>query len=180
MHKNTLCAPWEFVVKQSHIELFFVYLEKNLHLECTNILMSTLFEKICVHLTRISECSTSVHTNAAQSSPALCVIEEDVDHGTLHILQFVPVCPHSHVEKQSNKGIPDIVQGQVKVTVATSLANIEERPGRDKEDTVHLCLLVNALERLAVDNLSSFEVSVANVEPGEQCDCPLLDRDWSG
>ena len=108
----------------------------------------------------------------AQSAPALCVIEEDVDHGTLYISQFVAVCPHSHLEKQSETAIPNIVQSQVKVTVATPPTHIEERPGRDKEDTVHACLLVKALERLAVDELSSHEVVVANVEPGEQCDGP--------
>ena len=66
----------------------------------------------------------------AHSAPALCVIEEDVDHGTLYISQFVAVCPHSHLEKQSETAIPNIVQSQVKVTVATPPAHIEERPGR--------------------------------------------------
>ena len=41
----------------------------------------------------------------AQSAPALCVIEEDVDHGTRYISQFVAVCPHSHLEKQSETAI---------------------------------------------------------------------------
>ena len=61
----------------------------------------------------------------AQSAPALCVIEEDVDHGTLYISQFVAVCPHSHLEKQSETAIPNIVQSQVKVTVATPPTHIE-------------------------------------------------------
>ena len=85
-----------------------------------------------------------------QSAPALCVIEEDVDHGTLYISQFVAVCPHSNLEKQSETAIPNIVQRQVKVTVATPPANIEERPGRDKEDTVHPSLLLNAPEMYPV------------------------------
>ncbi len=56
--------------------------------------------------------------------------------------------------------------------MATTPTHIEERPGRDKEDTVHPCLLVNAPERLTVDVLGSQEVSVANFEPAEQRDGP--------
>ena len=61
-----------------------------------------------------------------QSAPALCVIEKDVDHGTLY-MQFVAVCPHSHLEKQSETAIPNIVQRQVKVTVATPPAHPHRR-----------------------------------------------------
>jgi hypothetical protein len=84
-------------------------------------------------------------------------------------LQFVAVYLHGHFEKQSDTAIPNIVQRQVKVTM-TPTAHIEERPWLDKEDTVHQCLFVNAPERLTVDELSSKEVSVANVKPGEQRD----------
>jgi hypothetical protein len=54
--------------------------------------------------------------------------------------------------------------------VAAPSADIVERPGWDKEDTVHPSLAVNALELLAVYELFSQENCVTNVQPREQFD----------
>jgi hypothetical protein len=74
-------------------------------------------------------------------------------------------CLSSHLEEQSDTAVPDIVQSQIKFTMATPPTDIIQRLRRDKEDMVRPCLLVNALERLAVQN---------NAMP------PLFERDWSG
>ena len=71
-------------------------------------------------------------------SPALCVVKIDANQDTLHILQFVAVCPHSHLEKQSDTAKPDIVRRKIKVSVVTPPTCIVQRLGRDREDTVHL------------------------------------------
>jgi hypothetical protein len=110
--------------------------------------------------------------HSGEHSPALCIIEEDINHGTLHVSQLVAVCLHSHLEEQSDPAVPDTVQSQIKFTVATPPTDIIERLRRDKEDMVHPCLLVNALELLAVHELLPLEVSVTNVPPREHCDGP--------
>ena len=56
--------------------------------------------------------------------------------------------------------------------MATPTADIIERPRRDKEDMVHPCLPVNALELFAVHELLPLEVSVTNVQLREQRDGP--------
>ncbi len=89
-------------------------------------------------------------------------------------MQLVAVCLYSHLEEQCDPAVPNTVKSQIKFMVATPPADIIERPRRDKEDMVHPCLLVNlnALERLAVHELLPLEVSVTNVQPGEQCNSP--------
>jgi hypothetical protein len=58
------------------------------------------------------------------------------------------------------------VQSRIKLTVATPPTDIIERQRRDKDDIVHPCLLVNALERLAAHEWLPLEVSATNVQPG--------------
>jgi hypothetical protein len=106
--------------------------------------------------------------HSGERSPALCTIEEDINHGTLHVSQVVAACSHSRLEEQSDPAVPDTVQSQIKFTLATPPADIIERLRRDKEDMIHPCLLVNALEQLAVHELLPLEVGVTNVQPREQ------------
>ncbi len=94
-------------------------------------------------------------------------------HDDIHSRLAIGCCLFaSHLEVQSDPAVPDTVQRQIKFTVATPPTDIIERPRRDKEDMVHPYHLVNALERLAVHELSPLEVSVTNIQPREQCDAP--------
>ncbi len=98
--------------------------------------------------------------HSGERSPALCIIEEGINHVTLHVSQLVAVCSHSHLEEQSDPAVLDTVQSQIEFTTPPANIIASERPRRDKEDMVHPCLLVNALERLAVHELLPLEVSV--------------------
>ena len=99
-------------------------------------------------------------------SPVLCIVVVDIDHGTLNIFQFCAVSPHRHLEQQNDTDTPDIIQRQIKVTVAAPPSGIVEWPGRYEEDIVHPSLAaVNGSERLTVHKLLSQVVCVANVQP---------------
>jgi hypothetical protein len=74
--------------------------------------------------------------------------------------------------------IPDIVQRQIKVSVATPPACNVELLGLDKEDIVHPSLAVNAFEPPAAHELFSQEVCAT--EDSLENNVMALICDWSG
>ena len=55
-----------------------------------------------------------------EKAPALCIIEEDVQHCAVHVSDLTAICPKFHAAQQRHTSIPRILEGQIKVTATAS------------------------------------------------------------
>ena len=102
-------------------------------------------------------------------SPALGVVIETINHGTVAFLQHRPavpvllVCLHQDTEQEHHAPVPAAFQGYIKLCAGTHV----ERRRRDEEDIVHPHVLVVATQGLAVDELLAEEVFVPYIKAAE-------------
>ena len=106
------------------------------------------------------------------SSPALGVVVETIDHGTVAFLQHRPtipvllVCLHQDTEQEHHAPVPAALQGYIEICAGS----LVERRRRDEEDIVHPHVLVVAEQGLAVHKLVSEEVFVSYIKAGKDSD----------
>ena len=102
-------------------------------------------------------------------SPALGVVVETIDHGTVAFLQHRPtvpvllVCLHQDTEQEHHAPVPAALQGYIEICAGTHV----ERRRRDEEDIVHPHVLVVAEQGLAVYELLAEEVFVPDIKAAE-------------
>ena len=102
-------------------------------------------------------------------SPALGVVVETIDHGTVAFLQHRPtvpvllVCLHKDTEQEHHAPIPAALQGYIEICAGTHV----ERRRWDEEDIVHPHVLVVAEQGLAVYELVTEEVFVPDIKAAE-------------
>ena len=105
-------------------------------------------------------------------SPALGVVIETINHGTVAFLQHRPavpvllVCLHQDTEQEHHAPVPAAFQGYIKLCAGT---HVEGRR-RDEEDIVHPHVFVVAAQGLAVYKLVAKEVFVPDIKAGEYVD----------
>jgi hypothetical protein len=105
-------------------------------------------------------------------SPALGVVIETINHGTVALLQHLPavpvllVCLHQDTEQEHHAPVPAAFQGYIKLCAGSHV----ERRRRDEEDIVHPHVLVVAAQQLAVYELLAEEVFVPNIKAAEDLD----------
>ena len=103
------------------------------------------------------------------SSPALGVVVETIDHGTVAFLQHRPairvllVGLHKDTEQEHHAPVPAALQGYIEICAGS----LVERRRRDEEDIVHPHVLVVAEQGLAVDELLAEEVFVPDIKAAE-------------
>jgi hypothetical protein len=114
--------------------------------------------------------------NSPTHSPALRIIEVDVNRSTPEALKFVAVCLDSHLQQESHTAMPESARHYPRSKDKTksrwrrlpSCPNGSvERLGRYEEGTALLSVAVNGLERLTVPELFSRLVGVTNLQPRE-------------
>ena len=110
-------------------------------------------------------------------SPALGVVVQTIDHGTVAFLQHRPavavllVCLHQDAEEEHHTPIPAAFQGYIELCSGSHV----ERRRRDEEDKVHPHVLVVAAQWPAVYELVAEEVFVSNIKAGKDVDpCPFV------
>ena len=105
-------------------------------------------------------------------SPALGVVVETIDHGTVAFLQHRPavpvllVCLHQDTEQEHHAPVPAALQGYIEFCAGTHV----ERRRRDEEDIVHPHVLVVAEQGLAVHKLVAEEVFVPYIKAAKDLD----------
>jgi len=109
-------------------------------------------------------------------SPALGIVVQTIDHGTVAFLQHRPaipvllVCLHQDAEQEHHAPVPAAFQGDIKLCAGS----LVERRRRDEEDIVHPHLVV-AAKGPAVYELLAEEVFVPNIKAGEDINpCPFV------
>ena len=102
-------------------------------------------------------------------SPALGIVVEAIDHGTIAVHQDRPAISillvrlDPETEQEHHAPVPAIIQGCVEFGPAP----LKEGGRGNEEDKVHLHLLVVAPERPAVDKLCAQEVLVPDIKAAE-------------
>ena len=105
-------------------------------------------------------------------SPALGVVVETIDHGTVTFLQHRPTIPvllvglHQDTEQEHHAPVPAALQGYIEICAGSHV----ERRRRDEEDIVHPHVLVVAEQGLAVYELVAEEVFVPDIKAAEYLD----------
>ena len=110
-------------------------------------------------------------------SPALGVVVQTIDHGTVAFLQHRPAVPvllvglHQDTEEEHHAPVPAAFQGYIKLCAGSHV----ERRRRHEEDKVHPHVLVVAAQGPAVYKQFAEEVFVPDIKAGEDVNArPLV------